>query len=122
MPRPTSDEIRATVIRLLVDGHSVQEAARLAGITDHTVRSIRNTWETTGTSRRRYQPYNMASRRRKLRLGDVWFMTERISQAPNLYLSEMQDELSAVCQVDLGISTLSEAITRCGITRKKIDK
>ncbi|KAF8694338.1 DDE superfamily endonuclease, partial [Rhizoctonia solani] len=120
MPSRIADHICAIVIRLIDRGHSVAEAAELTGLSEHTVRTIRNEWDSPSSTVRR--PLGILGRPRALNLGDIWFLTEQVHQTPGLYLSEIQGELSNVCSVDVSLGTISNIIKRCGITRKKVEK
>ncbi|CAE6521638.1 unnamed protein product [Rhizoctonia solani] len=121
MPARTPNQIRAIVIRLLDQGHSVPQTAELTGLTEHTIRAIRQEWSDPTLINAR-KPSGVLGRPRTLDLGNVWFMTERIHQTPSLYLSEIQEELANVCGVNPSLGTISKTIKRCGITRKKMEK
>ncbi|KII84379.1 hypothetical protein PLICRDRAFT_118149, partial [Plicaturopsis crispa FD-325 SS-3] len=43
-----------------------------------------------------------------------------IERAPDIYLSELQDELEGTCAVRVDVSTIWRALTRRGFTRKKV--
>ncbi|KAJ8596082.1 hypothetical protein M405DRAFT_722282, partial [Rhizopogon salebrosus TDB-379] len=43
-----------------------------------------------------------------------------IERQPDIFLTEMQDQLQEICGVDISISTISSTIRRRGFTRKKI--
>lgn len=79
MPSRTSDELRATVIRLLVTGRNPGETAELTGLHERTVKSIYSTWEATGSVSGQ-RDFAIVGRPRKLSLGDVW-VNEHISEA-----------------------------------------
>jgi hypothetical protein len=48
------------------------------------------------------------------------FLESCIERQPDIFLTEMQDQLQEICGVDISISTISRTIRRRGFTRKKI--
>ncbi|KAJ8586471.1 hypothetical protein M405DRAFT_771606, partial [Rhizopogon salebrosus TDB-379] len=51
---------------------------------------------------------------------DANFLDSCIERQPDIFLTEMQDQLREICGVDISISTISSTIRRRGFTRKKI--
>ncbi|CAE6531356.1 unnamed protein product [Rhizoctonia solani] len=119
MPRPTPDEIRASVARMLALDLDLPLILIISGLSEQTVCSIRKRWE-EGIYRA-HQPIGVG-RPQTLDIGDVWSLCDRLAQDPDVFLDELQRELSDAAGVDVHVSTVWRALQRLGVTRKVLDK
>ncbi|CAE6459484.1 unnamed protein product [Rhizoctonia solani] len=116
MPKPTPDKIRASVVRMLALDLDLPLILVISGLSEQTIWSIRKRWEEEGLFRAR-KPVGVG-RPRILDIGDVWYLCDRLAQDPDVYLDELQRELSNAAGIDVHISTVWRALQRLGVTRK----
>ncbi|KAB5590974.1 hypothetical protein CTheo_5590 [Ceratobasidium theobromae] len=121
MPAPTSNELRRCVIRMLALELDIPLIMAVTSLSERTISKIRQQWEETGSYRHEEQ-YGIIGRPRLLSVGDIWYLTERITQAPDLFLDELRQELSVAAGIDVSISTVWRSLARLGITYKVLDK
>ncbi|KAG8792096.1 hypothetical protein FRC12_007207 [Ceratobasidium sp. 428] len=121
MPAPTSDTVKAIVVRLADRGFPLEDIIDIVQLSEGTVRSICRSWVETG-SIERPRTCGLVGRPRALTLGDLSYLTARLKRSPYMHLDDMQAELASVCNVRVGRTTLSDSDTlrRHGITKKKV--
>ncbi|KAG8724625.1 hypothetical protein FRC09_016383 [Ceratobasidium sp. 395] len=101
----------------------------IADISETTVRLIKKQWEETG-SYRRPETHGVIGRPRLLEVGDLWdanmqrlqYLVDRLTESPDMFLEDLQDELSYVCGIDVSVPTVHRALDRLGFTFKELDK
>ncbi|QRV99006.1 DDE superfamily endonuclease [Ceratobasidium sp. AG-Ba] len=120
MPAPTPDEVRLCVVRMLNLGYDIPTIMAIVDRSETTVKLIKKQWEAAGTYRRP-ETYGIVGRPRILGPGDVWYMADRLAQSPDLFLGDLQEELS-ITGVDVSIPTIQRALNRFGFTFKQLDK
>lgn len=138
MPAPTPIALRQTVVRMLALEFDIPLIIAVSGLSERSVRSIRDRWVETG-SVRAPETHGIIGRPRLLDVGDIWvsiqyervwrseatythgqYLCERITQAPDLFLDELQKELSETAGIEVSLATVWRTLARLGITYKKV--
>lgn len=121
MPRATSDDLRACIIRWRIhEGHSIEECAQRAGVTERTVHNILATKQKYNTLRNpRHLP---AGRRRLLEHEDHTYISSILAAQPTLFIDEIRDRLEAARGTSVSLLTLSRTITPQGLSHKKVSR
>ncbi|KAG8715651.1 hypothetical protein FRC11_001917, partial [Ceratobasidium sp. 423] len=90
----------------------------VTGLSERYVREIKAQWEETGHYRRVIEQHGVRGRPRLLDPGDVSYLAERITQAPDLFLDELKAELADIAGIEVSIAIVWRTLTRLGFTYK----
>ncbi|KAG8680565.1 hypothetical protein FRC09_018144 [Ceratobasidium sp. 395] len=121
MPAPITDEVRACIVRMLTLGYDTPMIMAVADVSKASIKRIRKRWRNTG-SYRRAETYGVIGRPRLLEVGDLWYLMDRLAQSPDLFLQDLQDELSYMCGIEVSVPTVQRALDRLGFTFKELDR
>lgn len=115
MPAPTPIALRQTVVRMLALEFDIPLIIAVSGLSERSVRSIRDRWVETG-SVRAPETHGIIGRPR---LTHGQYLCERITQAPDLFLDELQKELSETAGIEVSLATVWRTLARLGITCRR---
>jgi transposase len=115
----TTNEMRERMVAWHSElGKSDTEIAALANCSERTVREVLRLHRTFGVVRNPFaQP---RGGRRSLITGDLNFISSLLAANPCLYLDELQDRLATDRDIDVSISTVSRAVRRLALSRKRV--
>jgi transposase len=116
-----SEDLKERVISLYSSGGiSMREVARLLnvslGFVHHVVSCYQEFGQVNDPRPRRY------GRHRVLDNDDLSFIREVISAQPTIYLDELQYKLATVRGVRVSLATVSQSLSRMGLTRKVLSR
>ncbi|KIJ07458.1 hypothetical protein PAXINDRAFT_90369, partial [Paxillus involutus ATCC 200175] len=95
------------------------QIAEVTGISGRTVRQTLDFWWKTGGVTAVKQSSNKPGRPRRLNSLDISFLEGCIERTPDIYLTELQQELEEACGVRVDETTISRTLRQRGLSRKQ---
>ena len=116
----TSDDLKARIPVLFLEGYSVKELCHLLGIKKSLVYNVLNRYRQFGSVLNPHRYSCKVGRPRFLSSADLSFLSAIVNHRPSVYLDELRDELQLKRNVRSTLPTLSRALKQLGVTRKAI--